>query len=430
MVPTRQSPLADWLRYLEQMHPTEIELGLERIKAVWSRLDCALSQTRIVTVAGTNGKGSTATLTAALASASGLRVGLYTSPHFLIFNERIVLDGKPIDDDSLIAAMVRVEQARHDISLTYFEFTTLAALCWFSQAKPDLLVLEVGLGGRLDAVNIVDSDVAVVTSVGLDHTDWLGDTLAEIAAEKSGVARPGKPLLVGADCCHEVFAATCDRLGARLELVAPPELPTGSDRRWQYRGQHQNLDDLPLPNLPLPSAKLALRIMELLGVSLNADQVARVLTRTRMPGRLQQEVFLGRTIWLDVAHNPQAAGYVAGHLRATGRHWRIILGVLKDKDVAGIVQSLAVLGAGSGTIDWHFVSLQATPRGLTAAELEQRAGLPETAPVARHHSLSAALAAWREQPPPPDTQTLICGSFYTVAEAIAFGHWEKHGFGD
>ncbi|MEX1056498.1 MAG: Mur ligase family protein, partial [Natronospirillum sp.] len=223
------STLDAWLRRLEQLHPTEIELGLDRIGQVWRRMSTSLQGVRVVTVAGTNGKGSTATLTAALLTAHGQRVGLYTSPHFLHFNERMVIAGQPVAEADIVAALQRVDMARlgnaqaSTVSLTYFEFTTLAALDLFGRAGLNAVVLEVGLGGRLDAVNLIDTDCAVVTSIGLDHTDWLGDDLNVIAREKSAIARSGKPLLVGADVCHDTLLEVAQNVGAVLHFMDAPQ---------------------------------------------------------------------------------------------------------------------------------------------------------------------------------------------------------------
>lgn len=424
--------LDDWLRRLEQMHPTEIELGLDRIRKVWDRLHCSLASCRVITIAGTNGKGSTATLASELLRAHGWRTGLYTSPHFLTFNERIVIDGMPVVDADLIAALERVNTARQGVSLTYFEFTTLAALCLFADAGLDAVVLEVGLGGRLDAVNIIDSDVAVLTSVGLDHTDWLGDSLDAIAREKSGIARQGKPFLVGTEVSRDEVQKQVDRLGAMLVPVVSPVI---QGEQWTYSGQPQQQLVLPVPALPVPSANMALRIVECLGVTLDPAAVVATLSSLTMPGRLQPGTLGEEPVWLDVAHNPQAAEYVASYLKRLGGHWRIILGVLKDKDAFGIVQSLALLGDGGsngrhGALEWHLVGLPDTPRGLSAEALMEQTGLSDSPAVHCHASLSEALTALAAAPGIPGRQTLICGSFHTVAEALKHRQLSTHGFGN
>ena len=423
--------LDDWLRRLEQMHPTEIELGLDRIRSVWGRLPCSLGACRVITIAGTNGKGSTATLTSELLRAHGWHTGLYTSPHFLTFNERIVIDGTPVADANLIAALERVDIARQGVSLTYFEFTTLAALCLFADAGLDAVVLEVGLGGRLDAVNIVDSDVAALTSIGLDHTDWLGDSLDAIAREKSGIARRGKPFLVGTDVSRSEVEKQADCIGA---ILVPVVSPVMQGEQWMYSGQVKQ-QWLPVPALPVPSANMALHIVECLGVTLDLATVNATLSSLTMPGRLQQAMLGEEPAWLDVAHNPQAAGYVASHLKRQGRHWRIILGVLKDKDAFGIVQSLASLVDGGsdatqGALEWHLVGLSDTSRGLSAEALLEATWLSDSPGVHCHKTLADALTELAATPSVPGRQTLICGSFHTVAEALKHEQLSTHGFGN
>lgn len=397
-----------WLQRLETLHPKDIDLGLDRIRAVWSRLGHDFSATRIVTVAGTNGKGSTATLTAELLRAHGWTVGLYTSPHFLHFTERVVVNGQPVTEAAMVDALARVEQVRAEVSLTYFEFTTLAAFDLFARAGLQALVLEVGLGGRLDAVNILAADCAVVTTIGLDHTDWLGDTLAAIAREKAGIARAGKPLLVGADQVPEVFTVVAAEVGAQLRFVSVPTLTSAGS--WHTTAE-LGLGQTPfsLPALPLPSANLALEVLAELGVTCDPERVRQVFAATRMPGRLQHIRWRETDIWLDVAHNPQAAAWVAGRLSMEAPRWTIILGMLGDKDANAVVQSLAILNP-----QWSLVSLDAGTRSQSAEALQQRSGLAATE-VACYDSLTAALHDAAEAGHP----VLVCGSFYTVAAALA-----------
>lgn len=412
-MPSPHSSLAEWLSWLESLHPSEIDLGLDRQMAVQQRMMLDFGACKTITVAGTNGKGSTATLTASLLQAHGYRVGLYTSPHFLHFTERVAIQGTPVAEEAMVQALSAVEQARGDTSLTYFEFTTLAAFWLFAQAGLDYMVLEVGLGGRLDAVNALDTDCAVVTSIGLDHIDWLGDDLAGIAREKAGIARPGKPLLVGRTECPEAFVQVALINGCHLSFV-DTQLPKAPGT-WRFVGAQQYLDDLPWPLLPYPSALLALRALELLNIELQRDLVVNVLQTTSMPGRLQRSVWQGNEIWLDVAHNPHAANYVVRQLQHVGSQWTIILGMLKDKDASGVVQSLARLKP-----EWHLVSLPGS-RGQQASELAERTGLDG---AMCHQSVAAALDALepnRQQP------VLVCGSFHTVADALNHMPNNQHG---
>lgn len=412
-MPDPHSSLAEWLSWLESLHPTEIDLGLDRQLAVQQRMSIDLERCKIITVAGTNGKGSTSTLTAHLLHAHGYRVGLYTSPHFLHFTERVAIQGASVSEDAMVAALSAVDAARGETSLTYFEFTTLAAFWLFAQADLDFIVLEVGLGGRLDAVNALDTDCAVVTSIGLDHTDWLGNDLISIAREKAGIARPGKPLLVGRTECPEAFVQHALVSGCEL-LFVDTRLPL-IQGDWRFIGRQQRLVDLPWPILPYPSALLALRVLEVMGIALQREQVVTVLHNTGMPGRLQRVQWRGNKIWLDVAHNPHAAQYVARQLQQTAPRWTIILGMLKDKDASGVVQSLARLQP-----EWHLVSLSGN-RGQSASELAERAGL---AKAVCHPDVAAALDALepnRQQP------VLVCGSFHTVADALNHMPNTQHG---
>lgn len=416
-MPTHTDSLPVWLAWLEQLHPAEIDLGLDRLRAVMARLALPIAQTKVITVAGTNGKGSTATLIAELLRTHGYTVGLYTSPHFLHFNERVVIQGQPVTDAQMVAALHAINQARQEISLTYFEFTTAAALWLFCAAQVEYMVLEVGLGGRLDAVNVVDTDCAVVTSIGLDHMEWLGDNLDSIAHEKAGVARRHKPLLVGPTPCADTFMAVAAQVGAELTLVEPVELDAAG--QWKVRLNDQFLSALPTPLLPLPSAVMALQVCAALGLTLDDARVRGVFDTVAMPGRLQRIEWRGRTLWLDVAHNPHAADYVARLLSAKHARWGIILGMLKDKDAAGVVQSLAPLNP-----DWRLVTLTGS-RGQSADELAVKTGLL-TAP--NYASVPAALAAVAADPTiDPDMPWLICGSFHTVADALHHLNSETHG---
>ncbi|TNF36330.1 MAG: bifunctional tetrahydrofolate synthase/dihydrofolate synthase, partial [Gammaproteobacteria bacterium] len=241
--------LDHWLSLLETRHPSVIELGLDRIASVLQRMALPRLATHIITVAGTNGKGSTVACINALLVAQGMRTGVYTSPHLVRFNERIVIDGQPVDDDTLCAAFERIESVRGGISLTYFEFTTLAAFAVFADAALDAVVLEVGLGGRLDAVNAVDADIAVVTRIALDHQDWLGDSLEQIAAEKAGVMRAGKPAVIGQPAPPQSLREAAVALGApwygrgeQFDLVA-----TAQGWEWQAGATRLSLPTVQVP---------------------------------------------------------------------------------------------------------------------------------------------------------------------------------------
>ena len=402
---TQPNTLSDWLALLEQRHPVAIDMGLARVDAVLHRLNLDLSQTRVITVAGTNGKGSTATLCAALLQAHGATVGLYTSPHLLDFRERIVVHGHPVTTADLLAAFACVEQARGDISLTYFEFTTLAAFQVMHTAGVSWFVLEVGLGGRLDAVNAVSADVSVLTSIGLDHMDWLGGTLEKIAFEKAGIARSGRPFVVAPTAVDNVFAAVAHEKGA---ILVQPGLPQClSPEQWSPSAPHPLAQTpLPMPQLPLNSAHLALHALAQAGVALDANRVAAVLRETKMPGRMQALRWQGLPVWLDVAHNAAAANWVVERLQQLSPHWSIILGMRQDKDVEAVVDSLQKVNP-----HWILLDLSAQPQGLSGIDIQQRSGLQDV--VVARTMLEALTLAHQQQ-----HATLICGSFLTISAAL------------
>ncbi len=416
-----QRNLSQWLQYLEQLHPSEIELGLERIRQVAGRMDVLQPAPLIITVTGTNGKGSTCALVASLLSAQGLRVGLYSSPHFISYNERIVLDGQQATDEQLCAAFTIVEQARQEVSLTYFEVGTLAALWLFRQQQLDAVVLEVGLGGRLDAVNIVDADLAIITSIALDHADWLGETREQVAAEKAGIMRSAKPAI-----CGELQPPAPLLNYAQQQAV--PLLLRGRDfdfaqteNDWHWRGLDKAgselvLQHLPLPGLPLESAAIALQAVTSLGFSFSQQQLANALLDTKLTGRMQQLTVshqgLNKSVILDVAHNPHAASYIADWLakrQLAGKRYAVF-GALADKDVAGVIAAM------KGCIEhWAVAELPST-RSCNAQQLvDQLVQMGETAVVCE--DISSALQLQLEQTCEND-EILVFGSFLTVAAVL------------
>lgn len=412
--------LSDWLAQLERRHPRGIDLGLERVGRVWRALGAPRPARRVVTVGGTNGKGSTVAFIEAAARALGWRVGAYTSPHLLRYNERIRIDGDDQDDAAIVAAFERIEAARGDISLSYFEFGTLAALLLMAAADLDLAILEVGLGGRLDAVNIIDADVAVVTTVALDHQDWLGDTRAAIAREKAAIARPGRPLIVGERDAEPALLEAAEAISARvLRLGRDFAGQPGEDDSWAFRSPTLTA---PLPTrLPLPApvqrdnALTALAALIELDPDIDAVAAARGLARARLPGRLQR-VASEPEVLVDVGHNPQAAQVLADWLAGVdgGRVTDAVFSALGDKDIAGIVAPLL-----PHVRHWHLAGLeQAGPRGLPVADLAARLRdvLPEG--VTRSHAdVAEALRAARADAP-DDGRVLVFGSFLTVAAAL------------
>ncbi|WP_044874989.1 bifunctional tetrahydrofolate synthase/dihydrofolate synthase [Pseudomonas sp. LFM046] len=418
-----QRTLADWLSYLEQLHPTAIDMGLERSREVASRLGLGRPAPKVITVTGTNGKGSTCAFLAALLRAQGLKVGVYSSPHLLRYNERVQVNGQEASDQALCDAFAAVEAARGEISLTYFEMGTLAAFWLFQRSALDAVVLEVGLGGRLDAVNLVDADLALVTSIGLDHADWLGDTRESVAFEKAGIFRAGKPALCGDLDPPQPLLERASALSAPLFLRGRDfDLAVG-EAAWHWRGvsvsgQVLELHDLPLLDLPMENASLALQAYALLGMPWQPDALQAALLGTRVTGRLDRRSvnWRGRqvSLLLDVGHNPHAAEYLAARLAArpvAGRRLAVF-GLLSDKDLPGVLRPL------QGQLAQWAVAPLRTPRSRPAVEL-QAALTNLHATVSVHENIAAALEAQCEQAT-PDDEILVFGSFYSVAEALSW----------
>ena len=420
----RPADLAGWLAYLETLHPNAIALGLDRVRTVLGRLDAPIA-CPVVTITGTNGKGSTAAMLEAMLRAAGYRTGLYASPHLMRYNERVRLDGADAEDDALIAALDAVENARTAASpvvpLTYFEFGTLAALSIFSRRSPDVLVLEVGLGGRLDAVNVVDADVAIVTSVDLDHRDWLGDTRDSVGREKAGIFRAGRPAICGDADPPPSLVAEAERVGARLLVAGRDFAALSEGTQWRYRGPGGERYGLPIPALrgryQLDNAACAITALDALRQRLpvSANALREGLVSVTLAGRFQ--VLPGRpTRVLDVAHNPHAARALAGCLASMGYHpeTHAVLGMLADKDIDGVVAAMR------GQVDRWTVATLPGPRGASAEALAAalvRAGVPagriRIAPDVR-----TAWRAARESAGEAD-RIVAFGSFLTVAAALA-----------
>ncbi len=365
------SSLSWWLQRLEQMQPDRIELGLARIKQVAAACGLDRPGFDIITVAGTNGKGSTVAFIAGMLQRSGYRVGVYTSPHFIDFNERIVINGARADEQSLCEAFTFIDQHRADTDLTYFEFTTLAAVYCFMQAKVDIAVLEVGLGGRLDAVNAWDSQVACITSIGIDHVDWLGDDRESIGREKAGVARSGCPLICGDKTPPASIVETAASTGAVLLQAGVHFSARVGSEEWQYHGPHgQAL--LPMPRIAgdwaADNAAVAITACaEYLGRLPDISAVESTLSQVSIPGRMQQQRFSGVPVLLDVAHNQQAAELLGEYLRRDSQQGRrqttAVFACMQDKDAGVIIKQLAA------TIDrWHVAQLD-YPRAIDAQEL-------------------------------------------------------------
>ncbi|WP_060508142.1 bifunctional tetrahydrofolate synthase/dihydrofolate synthase [Pseudomonas sp. NBRC 111124] len=417
----KQRSLGEWLAYLEQLHPSAIDMGLERSQKVLARLALGKLAPRVVTVTGTNGKGSTCAFVASLLRAQGLKVGVYSSPHLLRYNERVLIDGHEATDERLCEAFAAVEAARGEISLTYFEMGTLAAFWLFYQSQLDAVVLEVGLGGRLDTVNVVDADLALVTSIGVDHVDYLGDTREQVAFEKAGIFRQGRPALCGDLDPPQPLLDKAAELAAPLFLRGRDFDLSSSDCGWDWRGVTADgkpvaLHGLPLLDLPMENATLALQAYLLMGLPWEAGQIRQALLDTRITGRLdrRQLTWQGRAVelLLDVGHNPHAAEYLARRLAARPVKGRrlAVFGLLADKDLPGVIAPLR-----ERVDDWAVAPLH-TPRSRPAAELAA-ALTNHGAAVKSYASVDAALEGQCAQAT-ADDQILLFGSFFCVAEAL------------
>jgi dihydrofolate synthase/folylpolyglutamate synthase len=396
--------LADWLQWLEQGARGEILLGLERVQVVHARLGLRPRPTLII--AGTNGKGSCAHAAEAIARAIGQRTALYTSPHLLHFGERMRVDGVAASDEAIVAVLARVEAARSEVPLTYFEYATLAALCLFDEADVDLQILEVGLGGRLDAVNIVDAEACVITSIGRDHVRELGESLAGIAAEKAGVARAGRPAVVAQNPAPEGLHAALAARGARiLQMGALEE----TSENWSPPGWGLSLPAPPAGGLTLRrNIAAAALVLEAMAWSRSAiaDALTGLVADFRLPGRLQTH----RGLTLDVAHNAEAAAELAANLPDIAPRWRLVLGMLADKPVEQLAQALAPL------CDSIICAPLPPPRGLSGEALAKRlgdAGVAAGCAGSVAEAITAARAGW-----PADSGILVTGSFLTVAAAL------------
>lgn len=422
--------LADWLAYLEQLHPTAIDMGLDRVRAVAARMAMTRPAPLVVTVTGTNGKGSTCAFIASLLNAQGLKIGSYSSPHLLRYNERVLLSGREASDAELCEAFAVVEAARGEISLTYFEMGTLAAFWLFERAGLDAVVLEVGLGGRLDAVNIVDADLAVITNIGLDHADWLGNSRESVAYEKAGILREGKPALCGDLDPPQPLLDHANSLSAPLLLRGRDfDLAMGA-RDWHWRGVDAagaplELHGLPLLTLPMENAALALQAYAMLGLPWDPARLARALLQTRVVGRLdsRQVVWNGRRIalLLDVGHNPHAAAFLAQRLeqRPVAGTRLAVFGLLADKDLSGVLDALV-----PSISNWAVAPLP-TSRTQSATQLAQ-ALLERGASVSEYATIEQALDAQCARAESVD-EILVFGSFYCVAAAL---EWLEQQVGD
>ena len=421
--PGGNASLDQWLAHLETLHPKAIDMGLDRIRTVAQRLDLTLPFVKIV-VAGTNGKGSTCAMLEAILLSAGYRVGLYTSPHLVHFNERIRVNGENASDEQIIEQFERIEAARGEVSLSYFEFATLAALLLFDASRLDAAVLEVGMGGRLDAVNIVDADCSIVTSVDIDHAEWLGDTREKIGVEKAHVFRAGRPAICADPSPPDSIADYAGKIGADLWQFGKDFNYSGDRQQWAYGGRSQRRNGLAYPALrganQLLNASAALAAIESLRDKLAVPQQAvRVgLLQVSLPGRMQ--ILPGKpAVVLDVAHNPHAAAALAQNLAGMAYYpyTHAVVGMLRDKDAAAVLAKLVP------RVDhWYCATLEG-PRGSKGEELAEvvRGLLPdnpdETITVSSFDNPVQAFAKARELAS-EDDRILVFGSFSTVGPIL------------
>jgi dihydrofolate synthase/folylpolyglutamate synthase len=420
---TLPKTLADWLAHCEHLHPKTIDMTLDRVRAVRERLGLRFDAP-VITVAGTNGKGSSCAMLESIALAAGYRVGLYIKPHLVHFEERCRVGGAPVAAEALLPHFEAVEAARQGTTLTYFEFTTLAILRALAAAPLDLVILEVGLGGRLDAVNAIDADAALITSIDLDHLEYLGPDRESIGREKAHVMRPGRPAIVSDPLPPRSVIEHGEAIGADLWLVGRDFAHGGDRQQWSWRGRSLRYNALAFPALrganQLINAAGVLAVFEALRPRLpvNAQAVRQGLATVELPGRFQ--IVPGQPVLvLDVAHNPQSVSTLAVNLDQMGFYPRTlaVFGAMRDKDLAGLLARVAPL------VDaWHVTDLP-TPRAASAAELaravRQAAGGRDVS-VAQHACPSAALAAAVSAADPAD-RILVFGSFYTVGGVLRDG---------
>lgn len=415
----RFDTLNEWLAWQETLHTREIDLGLERVARVLERLGKTHPPYTVLTVGGTNGKGSCVAMLEAILGAAGYRVATYTSPHLLRYNERVRICGQEVDDAALCRAFARVDQARGDISLTYFEFGTLAALDIFHDAGLDVAILEVGLGGRLDAVNVVDADVALITSVDLDHLDWLGPDRESIGREKAGIFRAGHPVVCGDPDPPSSLTEHARTLGAPLYRIGQDFDYAQDAVGWHWWSGGTRRDALPRPSLlgdfQLQNAAAVLMALELVrdALPVGQNEVRRGLGEVRLPGRFQVLPGPVERI-LDVAHNPHGAAALARALRqrpGPGRTLAVVA-ILGDKDVEAVARCMQPV------VDAWYVAGLTLPRGQSGAALAARlaAAIPD-APISVWERVHEAYAAALREARSGD-RIVVFGSFHTVAEVL------------
>ncbi|OCG08554.1 bifunctional tetrahydrofolate synthase/dihydrofolate synthase [Gilliamella apis] len=414
-IPDAMSDLKTWLCYLEQLHPSSIELGLERVKSVAERLELLQPAPYIFTVAGTNGKGTTCRTLEMILLAADKRVGVYSSPHLLHFTERVRINNQESTPSDTVKAFVAIEKARGDVSLTYFEYATLAALYQFKQAQLDVVILEVGLGGRLDATNIVDADIAIITTIGIDHVEYLGNTRESIGREKAGIFKPKSIAVVGEpeipssilDVAHAVncplFAVNKDWSYQQIDKLT-----------WQFNSSIKQYQNLPIPQVPLANAATAIAALSHSPFSITQKQIDSALEKTSLIGRFQI-IQSSPTVIVDVAHNPHAASYLVKQIELLKQQQskvgkvRFVIGMLKDKDIKS---TLSIFNADQ----WYCASLYGE-RGCNADILKQFLQEENVENIATFDSVNEAYQKAMQEAKEDDI-IVVCGSFHTVSAVL------------
>lgn len=416
----RFTTLEEWLQWLECQHPRAIDLGLERVSVVAKALNIALAMP-VITVAGTNGKGSCVALSSAILGAEGYRVGTYTSPHLVHYNERIVIAGRYVSDDELLAAFSAIDEARGATSLTYFEFGTLAALWLFQRAELDVVILEVGLGGRLDAVNIVDADIAIVSSIAIDHEAWLGRDREVIGREKAGIFRQGRIAVVGDVNPPQSVLSYGRDIGATVLCRDRDFSYSESTRLWDWQGVDAQGDKLEYHGLPLPSVLLdnaatVLQALQYLDLNVSDAAVRSGLSLVELSGRCQHIALDGVDIVLDVAHNPAAVVTLRQHLQqypVSGRS-RCVFAVMADKAIAEMLSILQ-----PSFENWWLADLDGNSRAVGASDVAGMLMAQQVSGVEYGGSVAASIQQAIAQSASGD-RVVVFGSFFTVAEAMLF----------
>ncbi|MGA9341558.1 MAG: bifunctional tetrahydrofolate synthase/dihydrofolate synthase [Rhodanobacteraceae bacterium] len=420
---SKPANLPEWLAYQQRVHPREVDLGLARVREIFRRLGAGRPAPVVITVGGTNGKGSTVAFLESMLAAASKKIGTYTSPHLLRYNERIRIDGKEAADAALVDVFARIEAVRGEISLTYFEFATLAALLIFAESELDVAVLEVGLGGALDAVNLIDADVSIVTTVDLDHREYLGDDRNQIGREKAGIFRNGRPAIIGDATPVKGLVDEATRIGADIRMAGRDFHVEIADEGWRWRSGTRELA-LPAPGLIAgcqhANAAAAIAALDALsaGIGWDPEAIARGVAGVQLDARLQR--FNGRCEWLiDVAHNPQAASVLAQWLHAHPRDGDniAVFSALADKDIGGIVTALD-----SCFVEWHLAGMaRESPRGLDVVSLRApvEAALGKGRTVS-HETLADALEAAHVAAAGHADRVVAFGSFFVAAAALDF----------